>query len=60
MNTETQLSEDEIRERIAESGKMRINEVVAYFKGRFPGRFDLKVLKANAKEMINEARKFNR
>ena len=52
------MNEDKIRERIAESGKMRVNDIVKYFNKRWPGEFDMKVLKGNAKEMIAEAKKY--
>ena len=47
----------QIRERIAESGKMRIKDVVDYFKHRAP-EADIKIVKAEAKEMIKEAKKY--
>jgi hypothetical protein len=54
------FTESQIRERIAESGKMTIGDVVNYFKSRFHElQYDIKLVKSNAKEMINEAKKFN-
>ena len=46
-----------IREMIAESGKLRINEAVAYVMRRMP-EADKKVVKTEAKELITEAKKF--
>jgi hypothetical protein len=51
------MSVYEIREMIAESGKMRIKDVVDYFKHRAP-EADMKIVKAQAKEMIAEAKKY--
>ena len=47
----------EIREMIAESGKMRINEAVAYVMRRMP-HADKQMVRKEAKEMIEEARKY--
>jgi len=57
MEALTQMTEDQIRERIAESGKMTVKEIVNYFS-RWKGQFDTKVLRSNAKEMIAEAKKY--
>jgi len=46
-----------IRETIAESGKMTIKDVVSYFKNRYPDA-DLAIVKAEAKEMIAEMKKY--
>ena len=47
----------EIRKMIAESGKMRVNEVVAYVLCRIPN-VDKKLVRAEAKEMIAEAKSY--
>ena len=47
------------REMIAESGKMKVSEVVSYFKARAP-HADIKSVKEQAKEMIAEAKAWNR
>ena len=47
----------EIRKMIAESGKMRVNEVVAYVSCRIPD-VDKKLVRAEAKEMIAEAKSY--
>ena len=52
------LSVYEIREIIAESGKMRINDVMAYFKARYEGRYNSKIVRQEAKEMIAEAKRY--
>jgi|DEB0MinimDraft_10_1074344.scaffolds.fasta_scaffold19037_2 hypothetical protein len=49
---------DEIRKMIAESGKLRIGEAVAYVMRRMPDA-DKKLVRAEAKEMIAEAKRFN-
>ena len=46
-----------IREMIAESGKLKISEAVEYVLRRVP-EADKKVVKAEAKEMITEAKNF--
>jgi len=51
------MTNSEIREAIAESGKMRVPEVLSYFKLRYP-EADIKTVKYEAKNMINEARKY--
>jgi hypothetical protein len=54
------FTESQIRERIAESGQMTIRDVVNYFKSHFHElQYDIKLVKSNAKELINEAKKFN-
>jgi hypothetical protein len=47
----------EIRKMIAESGKMRINDVVAYVIQRMPDA-DKKMVRTEAKEMIAEAKRY--
>ena len=49
----------QVRERIAESGKMRINEVMQYLDRRL-GRdnYDRKQARIDAKEMIAEAKQY--
>jgi len=47
----------EIRKMIAESGKMRINDVVAYVMQRMPDA-DKKMVRTEAKEMIAEAKRY--
>jgi len=49
----------QIREMIAESGKMKVAEAVAYVMRNLPDA-DKKAVAKEAKEMISEARKFNR
>ena len=50
--------ESKIREVIAESGKMTVPEVMAYFKARHHGRYNPVTVRANAKEMIKEAKAY--
>jgi hypothetical protein len=47
----------QIREAIAESGKMTVTEVMAYFKTRYPSA-DMKVVKSEAKDLISEMKKY--
>jgi hypothetical protein len=51
------MTVQKIRETIAESGKMKVSDVVNYFK-RFAPEADIKIVKAEAKEMIREAKKY--
>ena len=51
------MTVQKIRETIAESGKMKVSDVVNYFKHRAP-EADIKIVKAEAKEMIKEAKKY--
>lgn len=46
-----QLTEDQIREIFAESGKMKASQMMSYLKSRYAGQYDSKVARANAKEM---------
>jgi hypothetical protein len=47
----------EIREAIAESGKMTIRDVMAYLNHRYEGKFNVKQAKEDAKEIIKDAKK---
>lgn len=47
----------QIREKIAESGKMRVKEIVDMFKARYP-EADIATVRAEAKEMIKEAKRY--
>lgn len=53
-----QLSVSKIRQIIAESGKMRINDVLRYFKNFYEGQYDSKVVRSEAREMISEAKQY--
>lgn len=46
-----------IREAIAESGKMRLKDVMDYLNRKYEGKFDVKQAKEDAKEMIKDAKK---
>jgi hypothetical protein len=46
-----------IREAIAESGKMSLKDVMNYLNFRYEGKFDVKLAKEDAKEMIKDAKK---
>ena len=48
-----------IREMIAESGKMKVTDAVAYVMRNMP-EADKKEVTREAKEMISDAKKFNR
>jgi hypothetical protein len=53
----TQMTELQIKQRIAESGKMTQKDVLNYFK-RWEGQYDSKTVRSIAKEMIGEAKKY--
>ena len=55
---DNQLTVWQIREIIAESGKMRINDVMNYFKVQYSGQYDSKIVRSEAKEMIQEAKRY--
>jgi hypothetical protein len=48
---------EKIRQMIAESGKMKVSEAVAYVMTRMP-EVDKKVVTKEAKELIAEAKKY--
>ena len=48
----------EIRKMIADSGKLRVNDAVAYVMRRMPDA-DKILVRAEAREMIAEAKRFN-
>ena len=50
----------EVREMIAESGKMVVKDVITYLDRHWPGQYDKGAARADAKEMIAEARAYNR
>lgn len=51
-----QLDMWKIREAIAESGKTRIGEIMSYLKYRYDGRYDVKMAREQAREMVKEMR----
>ena len=50
MSSTIKMSESQIKERIAESGKTRTSEIISYFKYRFENKFELKLLRQCIKE----------
>jgi len=51
---EYEMSEDDIRQAMAESGKMKASDLMKYMKSRHAGKYDPKVAKENAKELADE------
>jgi hypothetical protein len=51
------MERSKIRQIIAESGKMKISDIVSYFGKLYPTA-DPKIVRAEAKELISEAKKF--
>jgi len=47
-----------VREAIAESGKMTVRDAMAYLDMRFKGLYNKQEARAEAKEMIAEAKSF--
>ena len=45
------MTTDKIRERIAETGKTKIKDIVAIFKSRYP-EVDIKTVKAEAQDIL--------
>ena len=48
------MSQSQIREVIAISGKCKVAEVVSYFKIKYPG-VDLKQVRAEAKDLLKKS-----
>lgn len=53
------MTNQQIRSIIAESGKMTLKDVTSYFTRRYPSA-DMATVKQEAKEMLSEARQYNR
>lgn len=51
-SNEFQMSEDKIKQAMAESGKMKVAELMSYMKGKYAGKYDLKLAKECAKEIV--------
>jgi len=48
------MDEFKIREAIAESGKMTVRDIMSYLKHRHEGKYDVKLARKNAKELVAE------
>lgn len=46
------MTEDNVREKMAESGKMKVKQLMDYMKVRYAGKYDIKLARENAKEII--------
>jgi len=46
------MTETEIRQALAESGKMRVVDMMTYMKHRYNGKYDVKLARTNAKELV--------
>jgi hypothetical protein len=46
-----------IRERIAESGKVKVNEIISYFKSKYPSA-DISLVRETAKELVKEIKSY--
>ena len=46
------MSEDKIRQALAESGKMTVRDMLAYMKHKHAGKYDMTLAKKNAKELV--------
>ena len=49
---EYEMDEDKIRQVMAESGKMKVKQLMDYMKSRYEGKYDPKVARENAKELV--------
>lgn len=52
------LTESQIREIFAESGKMTIREMMAYLENKYSGLYDKNLALQNAKELIKSMRDY--
>jgi hypothetical protein len=52
------IDEMKIREVFAESGKMTVRDMMQYIEHRYSGQYDKKLARKNAKELVEEMRKF--
>jgi hypothetical protein len=46
-----------IREIIAESGKVKVNEIISYFKSKYPSA-DIRLVRETAKELVKEIKSY--
>jgi len=56
--SDEQMSEMKIREAMAESGKTRVNDLMKYMKAHYAGKYDIKVARENAKELVADMKKY--
>ena len=54
LEKEYEMSEDDIREKMAESGKMKVKQLMDYMKAKYDGKYDPKLARANAKDIVAE------
>jgi len=54
----TPLTESKIREIFADSGKMKVKDLMSYLEHRHSGNYDKKIARSNAKEVIAEAKRY--
>ena len=52
MNKEYSMSEDNVRQAMAESGKSKVAELMSYMKAKYAGKYDTKMARMNAKELV--------
>lgn len=45
------FSESQIKERMAESGKITIPQLMSYMKGHYPGKYDNKLARMCARDL---------
>lgn len=53
LNPYTDMNYYKIRETIAESGKFKVNEILSYFKAKYP-EVDTRLVRETAKELLKE------
>ena len=52
------MNEFEIREALAESGKTRVNDMMAYLKHWHAGKYDVRLARKIAKELVAEMKPY--
>lgn len=58
MGTKAKLTESQIREIFAESGKMTVREMISYLEARHSGNYDKKVARDNATELVADMKNY--
>lgn len=48
------MSRDEITQAMAESGKMKLKDLMSYMKVKYSGKYDIELAKEIAKDLIKQ------
>lgn len=57
-NIKNQMSQFEIREALAETGQTTINQMIKWMDVKHKGKYDKKVARAEAAEMVKEMKEY--